>query len=233
MDSMHSTLSMYYDYDAHVKGGLLVMMKNSQSVNLLIFISNTLIELFNDFGSDRDGIPKRPTMYLNLWSNKVVRHRLVKTGKMNGAIHTESYLFPEHAEFDESDTHVLERFDTLAGNPVKEILLKLSLPDHRILKDGGEGRKADLFEDKQIPSVGVFDEVFLALGWHLEEIHVTWAQLEKKRTRLRLYTKNHEELCKQRVETASPSQSDGVRIFIVTALKIQLRRQDVADLKRI
>ncbi|GJZ89152.1 hypothetical protein Tco_0660934 [Tanacetum coccineum] len=75
MDSMHSTPSMYYDYDAHVKGELLVMMKNSQSVSLLIFISNTLIELFNDFGSDRDGIPKRPTMYLNLWSHKAVRHR--------------------------------------------------------------------------------------------------------------------------------------------------------------
>ncbi|GJR32083.1 hypothetical protein Tco_1108315 [Tanacetum coccineum] len=74
MDSMHSTLSMYYDYDAHVKGELLVMMKNSQSVNLLIFISNTLIELFNDFGFDCDGIPERPTMYLNLWSYKVVRY---------------------------------------------------------------------------------------------------------------------------------------------------------------
>ncbi|GJX41170.1 hypothetical protein Tco_0256160, partial [Tanacetum coccineum] len=38
--------------------------------------------------------------------------------------------------FDESDTHVLERFNTLAGNPVKEILLKLNLPDHRsILTD--------------------------------------------------------------------------------------------------
>ncbi|GJY41959.1 hypothetical protein Tco_0429229 [Tanacetum coccineum] len=72
---MHSTLSMYYDYDAHVKGELLVMMKNSQSVNLLISISNTLIEFSNDFGFDCDGIPKRLTMYLNLWSYKVVRHR--------------------------------------------------------------------------------------------------------------------------------------------------------------
>ncbi|GJT33799.1 hypothetical protein Tco_0924218 [Tanacetum coccineum] len=38
-----------------------------------------------------------------------------------------------------------ERFDTSAGNPVKEILLKLNLPDHRILKDGhgaAEGRPA-------------------------------------------------------------------------------------------
>ncbi|GJW07101.1 hypothetical protein Tco_1569524 [Tanacetum coccineum] len=44
---------------------------------------------------------------------------------------------------------------------------------------------------------------FLALGWHLEEIHVTWAHLEKKQTRLRLYTKNHEELFIQSLETAS------------------------------
>ncbi|GKC29377.1 hypothetical protein Tco_1036671, partial [Tanacetum coccineum] len=29
-------------------------------------------------------------------------------------------------------------FYTSAGNPVKEILLKLNLPDYRILKDGGE-----------------------------------------------------------------------------------------------
>ncbi|GJS20382.1 hypothetical protein Tco_0449014, partial [Tanacetum coccineum] len=36
----------------------------------------------------------------------------------------------EHAGFDESDTFVLERFDTSAGNPIKEILLKLNLPDH-------------------------------------------------------------------------------------------------------
>ncbi|GJZ64014.1 hypothetical protein Tco_0620435 [Tanacetum coccineum] len=56
------------------------------------------------------------------------------------------------------------------------------------------GRKAHLLEDKQIPSVGVFDEVFLALGWHLEEIQVTWAHLEKKWTRLRTCTKIHQEV---------------------------------------
>ncbi|GJV69473.1 hypothetical protein Tco_1484982 [Tanacetum coccineum] len=51
---------------------------------------------------------------------------------------TSNKLMVEHAEFDKSDTHVLERFDTSARNPVKEILLKLNLPDHKILKDGGE-----------------------------------------------------------------------------------------------
>ncbi|GJV43282.1 hypothetical protein Tco_1427818 [Tanacetum coccineum] len=52
----------------------------------------------------------------------------------------------EDVEFDESDTHVLERFDNSAGNPVKEILLKLNLPDHRILKDGGEDATLKLFK---------------------------------------------------------------------------------------
>ncbi|GJV45092.1 hypothetical protein Tco_1429628 [Tanacetum coccineum] len=44
--------------------------------------------------------------------------------------------FVEHAEFDESNANVLERFYTSAGNPIKEILLKLNLPDHKsILTD--------------------------------------------------------------------------------------------------
>ncbi|GKB60267.1 hypothetical protein Tco_0916453 [Tanacetum coccineum] len=34
----------------------------------------------------------------------------------------------------------------------------------------------------------------IALGWLLEEIHVSWAQLEKKRTRPRLYTNYPEEI---------------------------------------
>ncbi|GKD36819.1 hypothetical protein Tco_1257026, partial [Tanacetum coccineum] len=50
-------------------------------------------------------------------------------------------------------------------------------------------RKAHLLEDKEIPSVGVFDEVsfytlFQAFGRHLEEIHVTWTQFGKKRDKI-------------------------------------------------
>ncbi|GJW35296.1 hypothetical protein Tco_0058216 [Tanacetum coccineum] len=41
-------------------------------------------------------------------------------------------------------------------------------------------------------STNAYDEP-IALGWLLEEIHVTWAQLEKKRTRPRLYTNYLEE----------------------------------------
>ncbi|GJX96434.1 hypothetical protein Tco_0352232 [Tanacetum coccineum] len=42
--------------------------------------------------------------------------------------------YGEHAEYDESNTYVLERFNTSAGNPVKKILLKLNLSDHRLFK---------------------------------------------------------------------------------------------------
>ncbi|GJT77591.1 retrovirus-related pol polyprotein from transposon TNT 1-94 [Tanacetum coccineum] len=79
---------------------------------------------------DFDGIPKRPAMFLNLWRYKVVRHRY-----SNPMIQPE----PERSTqgYPLVSVEVL-RFYTSAGNPVKEILLKLNLPDHRILKDGGE-----------------------------------------------------------------------------------------------
>ncbi|GJY10341.1 hypothetical protein Tco_0378526 [Tanacetum coccineum] len=59
-----------------------------------------------------------------------------------------------------------------------------------------------MFEREKL-SGSNFNDWFLALGWHLEEIHVTWAHLEKKQTRLRTYIKSLVELCIQRVETAS------------------------------
>ncbi|GJS10273.1 hypothetical protein Tco_0367069 [Tanacetum coccineum] len=54
-----------------------------------------------------------------------------------------------------------------------------------------KGRKAHLLEDKQIPSVGVFDKVtWMAFGGNTRDL----AHLEKKRTGLRLYTKSFEEI---------------------------------------
>ncbi|GKB19844.1 hypothetical protein Tco_0853767 [Tanacetum coccineum] len=47
----------------------------------------------------------------------------------------------------------------------------------------------------------LFVFISLALGWLLEKIHVTWAHLEKKRTRLRLYTKSLKKLSIQSVVT--------------------------------
>ncbi|GJY62254.1 hypothetical protein Tco_0462911 [Tanacetum coccineum] len=47
---------------------------------------------------------------------------------------TSNKLMVEHAEFDESNTYVLDIFDTSSGSHVKDILLKLNLPDHRFTK---------------------------------------------------------------------------------------------------
>ncbi|GKC43310.1 hypothetical protein Tco_1061032, partial [Tanacetum coccineum] len=58
--------------------------------------------------------------------------------------------FVEHAEYDESNTYVLERFITTAGNPVKKILLKLNLSDHRKnFKDGDGACKLELKDYKE------------------------------------------------------------------------------------
>ncbi|GJY97118.1 hypothetical protein Tco_0514028 [Tanacetum coccineum] len=60
---------------------------------------------------------------------------------------TSNKLMVEHAEYDESNTYVLERFNTTAGNPVKEILLKLNLPDHMsILTDSKDNIKVKEFQ---------------------------------------------------------------------------------------
>ncbi|GKA06628.1 hypothetical protein Tco_0685852 [Tanacetum coccineum] len=94
MDSMHSTPSMFYDYDAHVKGKLLVMMKklsNYKAVRLRY--SDNMIQ----------PEPEGSTQGYPLVSVEVLR------------------------------------FNTTAGNPVKKILLKLNLSDHRLFKDGGGG----------------------------------------------------------------------------------------------
>ncbi|GJX18563.1 reverse transcriptase domain-containing protein [Tanacetum coccineum] len=66
--------------------------------------------------------------------------------------------------------------------------------------------------------------MFLAIGWLLEEIHITWAHLEKKRTRLRTYTKSHEDICKKWLEMASQAYSDAIVINLVTASGIWRRR---------
>ncbi|GKG17741.1 hypothetical protein Tco_0372039, partial [Tanacetum coccineum] len=70
-------------------------------------------------------------------SNKLMV-KLVTTGKKRWCDSLRIKLVPGNGStvFDESNANVLERFYTSDGNPVKEILLKLNLPDHRILKDG-------------------------------------------------------------------------------------------------
>ncbi|GJZ40789.1 hypothetical protein Tco_0587675 [Tanacetum coccineum] len=58
---------------------------------------------------------------------------------------------------------------------------------------------------------------YLSFGRHLDELHVTWAHLEKKRTRLQTNNKTLEDLCSQSLETASQAIHDAVTTHQVTA----------------
>ncbi|GKC73266.1 hypothetical protein Tco_1119149, partial [Tanacetum coccineum] len=70
------------------------------------------------------------------------------------------------------------------------------------------------------------------LGWHLEEKHVTWAHLEKKRTRLQTYTKSLEELLftKRGDDVTAITRcrrnlsSDDVRDLMTTSERCRLKR---------
>nr|GEU65463.1 hypothetical protein [Tanacetum cinerariifolium] len=85
---------------------------------------------------------------------------------------------------------------------------------------------------------------FLARGWHLEEIHMTWAHLEKKRTKLRTCTKIHQEvLFSERGNDVSgitrrrrDLSGDGLRksafvcIAVDTSRKTRVRKKDTVGL---
>ncbi|GJU97984.1 hypothetical protein Tco_1327255 [Tanacetum coccineum] len=70
---------------------------------------------------------------------------------------------------------------------------------------------------------------FLALGWHLKEILVTWAHLEKKRTRLQTCTKIHQEVLFSEREDSVASikrrrrnlSGDGVWILVTASQRLR------------
>ncbi|GJX95031.1 hypothetical protein Tco_0349617 [Tanacetum coccineum] len=66
---------------------------------------------------------------------------------------------------------------------------------------------------------------YFSFGRYLDELHVTWAHLEKKRTRLRINTKTLEDLCSQSLETTSQAILDDVTTHQVTVSHISRRCQ--------
>ncbi|GJT75082.1 hypothetical protein Tco_1041807 [Tanacetum coccineum] len=74
-----------------------------------------------------------------------------------------------------------------------------TLPSPHVESFYPKGRKTYFLEDKQIPSVGVFDEVIWEL---LEDIHMTWTHLGKKRDKLATLQQSGFKNCSQSLETA-------------------------------
>ncbi|GJW80114.1 hypothetical protein Tco_0144089, partial [Tanacetum coccineum] len=67
-------------------------------------------------------------------------------------------------QYDESNTYVLERFNTTAGNPVKKILLKLNLSDHRLCKMVVECQSVKVKEFQERCNIKAFQEWYEHVG---------------------------------------------------------------------
>ncbi|GKA70810.1 putative reverse transcriptase domain-containing protein [Tanacetum coccineum] len=132
-----SVLSTAFARDDHKRNRLL------RSDELYKFSDGTLTRLLSSLEDitkniNMEYLPKRRWSNLEKKRAHFIINDINKLLKERRMMRSLEKFVGEHAEFDESNTYVLERFDTLVGNHVKEILLKLNLPNHRMFKDGGE-----------------------------------------------------------------------------------------------
>ncbi|GJS02919.1 hypothetical protein Tco_0319427 [Tanacetum coccineum] len=123
---------------------------------------------------------------------------------------TSNKLMVEHAEYDESNTYVLERFNTTAGNPVKKILLKLNLSDHRLFKDGGGG---------SVPAVSQTSKCFKLKNFKKDAT----LKLSKLRKMLKITMSNTSSRNK-----LNPEVNDHYNIFSRESQEYELKTKDEA-----
>ncbi|GKA03512.1 hypothetical protein Tco_0676293 [Tanacetum coccineum] len=97
------------------------------------------------------------------------------------------------------------------------------------------GQRNTLAEYMILFSADNHPPMYFSFGRHLDELHVTWAHLEKKRTRLQTNTKTLEDLCSQSLETASQAIHDAVTTHQVTvsqhSMTASARTDSNADLE--
>ncbi|GJY12724.1 retrovirus-related pol polyprotein from transposon TNT 1-94 [Tanacetum coccineum] len=80
------------------------------------------------------------------WELKATRRSLISTGLRLSEHQSDTKVFTMMMEIlpEPTSNKLCGRFYTSAGNPVKEVLLKLNLPNHRILKDRHGGTRFQL-----------------------------------------------------------------------------------------
>ncbi|GJX81017.1 hypothetical protein Tco_0329166, partial [Tanacetum coccineum] len=112
-----------------------------------------------------------------------------------------------------SNKLMVERFYTSAGNPVKEILLKLNLPDHRKLKDGGEVKEFQRsFRHSDTERLSRSDEVLKLKNF-------------KKDATLKLFKSTNQESSRNKL---NPEINDHYNIFTGECQKDELKTKDKA-----
>ncbi|GJZ39964.1 hypothetical protein Tco_0586527 [Tanacetum coccineum] len=143
---------------------------------------------------------------------------------------TSNKLMVEHAEYDESNTYVLERFNTIAGNPVKKILLKLNLSDHRLCKMVVECQSVKVKEFQERCNIKAFQEWYEHVGPEVA------SPQDGKVTRWRrdcawlMISRCSRSLCQIQVQGTSSIQevNDHYNIFTRESQEYELKTKDKA-----
>ncbi|GKB49137.1 hypothetical protein Tco_0899890 [Tanacetum coccineum] len=143
---------------------------------------------------------------------------------------TSNKLMVEHAEYDESNTYVLERFNTSAGNPVKKILLKLNLSDHRLCKMVVECQSVKVKEFQERCNIKAFQEWYEHVGPEVA------SPQDGKVTRWRrdcawlMISRCSRSLCQIQVQGTSSIQevNDHYNIFTRESQEYELKTKDKA-----
>ncbi|GJZ50536.1 hypothetical protein Tco_0604726 [Tanacetum coccineum] len=151
-------------------------------------------------------------------------------------------IYEYHTKLDmEQYTQYLEYFEQYEAMEEDEAESSVKHTRRYIARDrklAEDKLRRDYFGDENTPPVypeEYFRRRYFSFRRHLDELHVTWAHLEKKQTRLRTNTKTLEDLCSQSLETASQAIHDAVTTHQVTAsqhsMTVSARTDSNADLE--
>ncbi|GJV24117.1 hypothetical protein Tco_1376812 [Tanacetum coccineum] len=143
---------------------------------------------------------------------------------------TSNKLMVEHAEYDESNTYVLERFKTTAGNPVKKILLKLNLSDHRLCKMVVECQSVKVKEFQERCNIKAFQEWYEHVGPEVASPQGGKVTSWRRDYAWLMISRCSRSLCQIQVQGTSSNQevNDHNNIFTRESQEYELKTRDKA-----
>ncbi|GJV71793.1 hypothetical protein Tco_1491788 [Tanacetum coccineum] len=143
---------------------------------------------------------------------------------------TSNKLMVEHAEYDESNTYVLERFNTSAGNPVKKILLKLNLSDHRLCKMVVECQSVKVKEFQERCNIKAFQEWYEHVGPEVASPQGGKVTRWRRDCAWLMISRCSRSLCQIQVQGTSSIQevNDHYNIFTRESQEYELKTKDKA-----
>ncbi|GJY89267.1 putative ribonuclease H-like domain-containing protein [Tanacetum coccineum] len=132
--------------------------------------------------------------------------------------------------YDESNTYVLERFNTSAGNPVKKILLKLNLSDHRLCKMVVECQSVKVKEFQERCNVKAFQEWYEHVGPEVASPQDGKVTSWRRDYAWLMISRCSRSLCQIQVQGTSSNQevNDHNNIFTRESQEYELKTRDKA-----